>query len=81
MKNEPSKLMHATSFPVLRRVSAEATDSRFVEADDGSILFVAPMSIERNATRGLEPIKEEQQRTHTQKRIMSLTRKSKSSDV
>ncbi len=77
VKSEPSKLIHSTSFPVLRRASAEVTDSRFVEAD-GGLSFA---SIEKNATRGLEPIKEEKQGTHTQKRTLSLIRKSKSSDV
>lgn len=82
IKKEPSRLIHSSSVPVIRKRSTEATDTKCDETTNGGgILFVAPGSMETTATtKGLEPIKEEQHSV-AKKRGRSFTRKSRSSEV
>lgn len=79
VRNEPSRLIHSSSVPVIRKGLPEPMDTKCADST-GGISFVAPGSIERTAARGLEPIKEEQYSV-AKKRARSFTRKSRSSEV
>lgn len=76
VKNEPSQLIHSSSLPVIKKGVSEGTVTSCAESNVGISFMVS-----ERTTRALDPIKEEQHSGAKKRAAMSLTRKSRSSDV
>ena len=82
-RNDPSPLHHSISVPTMKRPSlteslSSTSDSVLADFNEGITFGVAGSVAER---KGLDPIREERQRSPAQRRMVSLNKKSKSSEV